>query len=340
MFWCIIRFYEFYSGQVINVLLNHTVRIIALIALLLGIVWFERKFAHDSKEYDYIVKKTKDTRCPERRYLVLICCLIIIAFLSSIIVFTLDMIDQAGIIRLRYYLGFYRSAIPLCSSGYATREHRYAYTVLSLLEFLVYVIINILMVVATAYIGAAWQSAKSSIRTENEPQELYKTYEDTGKFVSVVQGAFQPWFVLQWIAYFVGIFQQSQYIKTFIDSGFEINRNTDEFVNNYLYCIVLASTRLFLSLLLFVIPYGCGILMNKYHDKYIKKLKNELQHLILQPQETEQNVIEKKRILSFIIKHADYRFTPSIAGICIPLNTVGHQLTILITVIAPLLTLS
>lgn len=197
------------------------------------------------------------------------------------------------------------------------------------------------MVVATAYIGAAWQSAENSIR-KNEPQELYKTYEDTGKFVSVIQGAFQPWFVLQWIAYFVGIFQQSQYIKTFIDSGFEINRNTEEFVNNYLYCIVFAGTRLFLSLLLFVIPYGCGILMNKYHDKYIKKLKNELQHLILQPQETEQNVIEKKQkqILSFIIKHADYRFTPSIAGVYIPLNSVGHQLTILITIITPLLSLS
>ena len=255
------------------------------------------------------------------------------------------MIDQAGIIRSRYYSGsdryYYRSATPLCSSGYAAREHRYAYTILSFLEFLVYIIINILMIVATAYIGAAWQLAEDSIR-KNEPQELYKTYEDTGNFVSVIQGAFQPWFVLQWIAYFVGIFQQSQYIKTFIDSGFEINRNTEEFVNNYLYCIVLAGTRLFLSLLLFVIPYGCDILMNKYHDKYIKKLKNELQHLILQPQETEQNVIEKKQkqISSFIIKHADYRFTPSIAGVYIPLNSVGHQLTILITIITPLLSLS
>ena len=349
--WCIIRFYEFRSGQVINVLLNYTVRIIALVALLLGIVWFEWKFAHKSKEYDYIVTKTKDTSCPERRYLVLICCLIIIAFLSSIIVFILDMIDQAGVIRLHYHL-YTRSATPLCSSGYATRGERYAYTVLSFLEILVYVIINILMVVATAYIGAAWQSAESSIGT-NGPNELYNTYDATGKFVSVVQGAFQPWFVLQWIAYFVGIFQQSQSIKTIIDLGFHINDTTEEFVNHFLYCIVLAGIRLFLNLSLFVIPYGCGILMNKYHDKYIKKLKNELRQLILPPQQNEQNVemrqlilppqqneqnvIEKKRILSFIIKHTEYRFTPSIAGIYIPLDSVGHQLTILITIIAPLL---
>ena len=205
---------------------------------------------------------------------------------------------------------------------------------------MVYLKINILMVVATAYIGAAWHCAEESIKLadgqeNNETKVLYKTYKGTGKFVSVVQGAFQPWFVLQWIAYFVGIIQQCQSLKTIIDEIYPEIRSVDEFVNNHLYCILLGSIRLFLSLLLFVIPYGCGILMNKYYDKYIFKLKKELKGLL--ESEDEQSDNKKKRILTFIIKHTDYRFTPSIAGIQIPLNTVGHQLTILVTIIAPLL---
>ena len=396
-----IRFYEFRSGRVISVLLDHAVRIIAVIVLFVGIVWFELKFARKSRKYDTIITATKETSlsCSERCYSGLIWCLIIFAILLSIIVFALEMTDQVGHIRLRYYqeddngpnsrdytinnmciarpldsnftetyialalrgniswclssLDDSSCAIPLCSSSMfkcfanttvslclpsdTNRYQRYAYTVLSFVLNLVYAIITILMVVATAYIGAAWQSAENSIQT-SRPNKLYDIYENTGKFVSVVQGAFQPWFVLQWIAYFVGIVQQSQSIKTFIDDGFIINDTTREFENNYLYCIMLAGINLFLTISFFVIPYGCGILMIKYHDKYIKHLKDKLRQLTQDPQQNEQNDIEKKqKILLFIIQHAEYRFTPRIASLHIPLDFVGHQLTILITILGLLL---
>ena len=116
VFWIMIRFFEFESGQLINVLLNQTVRIIALIALIVGIVWYEWKFAqllkkkkisqNENKDKDSLqvfINKNKGCKMAKKKYLVLICCLNILAFLLSLVVFILEIIDQTGIIRLCYY---------------------------------------------------------------------------------------------------------------------------------------------------------------------------------------------------------------------------------------------
>lgn len=118
------------------------------------------------------------------------------------------------------------------------------------------------MVIATLIVTAAWLSAEKEIEsdlTDNIESSMNK-YQKTGQFVSAIQSVFQPWFVLQWITYFVEIFQQCIAVITYIEKSQEF------------YYIIEATTSLIYSITAFVIPYGCGIIMNRYHDRYQRKL--------------------------------------------------------------------
>lgn len=208
----------------------------------------------------------------------------------------------------------------------------YSFTTTLYVKYLLNGIIRIVMIAATVYIAEAWQSAQGRI-----DYDLYhnfipidiNNYQNTGEVVSAVQGIFQSWFVLQWITYFVGISVQCRFIILYIENDLEY------------YYLILACGSLLHSIFEFVIPYGCGIVMNKYYDRYIKQLKQRLfRNLDVANVQYEINHRKRqKEVISWIIKYKEYEFKPSIYGLSIPLSNVGHQLTILLTLLAPILSL-
>lgn len=106
-------------------------------------------------------------------------------------------------------------------------------------------IIRITMITGTLIIIAAWLSAEKDIEsdiTDNIDSSMNK-YQDTGKFVLAIQHIFQSWFVLQWISYFIEIFQRCVAVITYIQS-------------NQKFYIIEAVMGLIYSVLAFAIPYG------------------------------------------------------------------------------------
>ena len=190
-------------------------------------------------------------------------------------------------------------------------------------------IIRLVMITATLIIKAAWLSAEKEIESDltDIKDTSMKKYEQNGQFVTAIQGVFEPWFVLQWITYFVEIFQQNIAVITYIEN----KRET-------IY-IVEAITSLTYTISAFAIPYGCGIIMNKYHDSYHRKLKEKLRELSFQDHTDNESIRKKKDILALIINDPRYQFKPYICGLSIPLNNVGHMLTILLSLLAPVLSL-
>ena len=182
------------------------------------------------------------------------------------------------------------------------------------------------MIIATLIIVAAWLSAEKEIESDltEDIESSMKIYQNTGEFVSTMQSIFQSWFVLQWITYFMEIFQRCVGVITYIQ-------------NDQKFYIIDSVMGLIYSIIAFVIPYGCGIIMNKYHDRYHRKLHEKLRHLLFENHT--ESVRRKKDILNLIINDWRYQFKPYICSLAIPLNNVGHMLTILLSLLAPVLSL-
>lgn len=106
---------------------------------------------------------------------------------------------------------------------------------------------------------------------------------------------------------------------------------------NQKFYIIEAVTSLIYSIVAFAIPYGCGIIMNRYHDRYHRKLREKLRELSFE--DHTESLRKKKDNLNLIINDPRYQFKPYICGLAIPLNNVGHTLTILLSLLAPVLSL-
>ena len=187
-------------------------------------------------------------------------------------------------------------------------------------------IIRIIMIAATLIITAAWLSAENEIESDitDDIGSSMNKYQNTGRFISAIQRIFQSWFVLQWITYFIEIFQRCVAVITYIQTNQE-------------FYIIEAVVGLIYSVLAFAIPYGCGIMMNRYHDGYHRKLREKLRELSFE--DHTESLRKKKDILKLIISDPRYHFKPYICGLAIPLNNVGHTLTILLSLLAPVLSL-
>ena len=187
-------------------------------------------------------------------------------------------------------------------------------------------IIRITMITATLIIVSAWLSAEKEIESDltDDIESSMNKYQNTGEFVSAIQSVFQSWFVLQWITYFIEIFQRCVAVITYIQT-------------NQKFYIIEAVMGLIYSVLAFAIPYGCGIIMNSYHDRYHRKLREKLRELSFE--DHTESLRKKKDILNLIIGDPQYQFKPYICGLSIPLNNVGHMLTVLLSLLAPVLSL-
>ena len=160
-----------------------------------------------------------------------------------------------------------------------------------------------------------WQSAFE----DKQPRSvrcLTEYYTNVGMKISSYKEVFEPWFVLQWVAYFTPI--MVNFILIFNSTG-------------QLQQLQIAYTVYNFSAFMF--PYVCGTLMNYYHKKCHRIVQNTLQKLLKTRKSIWQNA-------DLIPMNSDYQFIPSFFGaISIPINSTGHALTIFLTLLSFLLSL-
>lgn len=205
-------------------------------------------------------------------------------------------------------------------------------------------IVRIAMIIITLLVRGEWlsvnKSAQSIRTTLTEVSQLDRrtfkwlidNYDETGQFLSLFQEIFQGWFVLQWIIYLIQITKDCMLtLDLLTDEGMHMEATTRDHLlgEMFAYLIYNIST--------FAIPYACGIAMNSSHEKYQETLKQKQKELLSMSYHNESLWIMQN--INFIPENPKYLFIPSLCGLRIPLNSTGHSLTIVLTLLTFILSL-
>ena len=193
------------------------------------------------------------------------------------------------------------------------------------------------MIITVLLIIEAWKSATYSL--SNPPQSLadestmreYFTslitnYTSTGHLVSSLNAIFQGWFVIQWVTYFIDITVSCALLfSTIIQKNLQYDPTILDILAQLLY---------FISAL--AIPYTCGVVINNHHKDYRKYLVEKQKMCLSESQDFRVYIMQTA---SLIPLNSEYLFIPSLCGLSIPLNSTGHGITILLTLLAFVLSL-
>lgn len=209
------------------------------------------------------------------------------------------------------------------------------YTALAWFHHISDLIIRIIMGGVTRLIMIAWISEQeklwSILNSENPKCEKFKSmvqsYKQTGKVIAALQGIFQVWFVMTWIVYFIGITGNTVLVlKTLLLNQIRLSSHRFWF---YL-------AHLIYDIVVFLIPYIYGGLMNYYHDNYRETLEEVQERLLHECEDLSECLLQSA---SLIPENPKYRFVPALCCLSIPLESAGYTITIVLTLFAFLLTL-
>ena len=192
---------------------------------------------------------------------------------------------------------------------------------------------NSLMDCAKVILSSTWLEDKleSDMDAEDDvmgdPQErfvtLIKNYNQTGHFIAPLNGIFQQWFVMQWIVYFIKLLEDFTVIMNYLLNDKKIDPE-----------IIFVTIHLVYDLILFLVPYYCVSLMNQYHDDYHRRLQ-KMQNKIL----GKDNGGWRLQCALLIPENPNYTFIPSFCGLSIPLSSPGYNLSIILALLAILITI-
>ena len=236
-------------------------------------------------------------------------------------------------------------------------NHSSKYSVFSALYhsflFLITSIANVVLVClvkTTVHVGDIWKSDWETEPIADCDKLIYielerkvhldhtkksREYHSRGKTVMLLTRTYKSWFVVHWTIYFLGIFIDLTYVlRPWVlggESGVQIYKQQ---TLDYIYVGVFT----LYDIILFLIPFGCGLRMNHYHNQSYKKLVNN-ENLIKGEDDCEKNasLYALKDKVYKITKNEDYDFTPSIFAIDIPLKSPGYTLTIFISMVTLIL---
>ena len=207
------------------------------------------------------------------------------------------------------------------------------YTVAVFLTHIFNGVIRAVMIFVTVLVRAAWLSCSEKRRTANS-EELLRNYDEYSKVISSLQGIFQPWFVLQWIIYFIAITEDCMAIIGALTISITEPETSRSQQNQEL---ALTVTILIYNISAFVIPYLCGTTMNYYYKKYRKTLQDKQKQLLFRDLNDSEKSL--KIAVKWILDKPEHYFIPTLCCLSIPLNNVGHTLTILLSLLAPVISL-
>ena len=127
--------------------------------------------------------------------------------------------------------------------------------------------------------------------------------------------------MIQWATYFIGITVSFGLLfDTMIENNLQFNQTLLDIFTQLIYYISALA-----------IPYACGITINNCHKSYREHLEEKQKDLLSQNQDFSVYIIQTANLIPTKSK---YLFTPSLCGLSIPLNSTGHSITILLTLLA------
>ena len=191
------------------------------------------------------------------------------------------------------------------------------------------------------YCGYCKDYLELKTRASLSYSEICYKYRNKGKEVIPFTSTFQSWFVLQWFIYFLGIFID----LTFVVRPWILGGNVHDSVEIYKqHPLEYAYISMFIvyDITVFIIPFVCGIKMNKYHDGYYSKLvkAKENNFDFLADDNQKGNGALEYALNATVLKVQkvqEFDFTPTISGIDIPLTNPGYILSIVIAMVALIL---
>ena len=231
--------------------------------------------------------------------------------------------------------------------NYSTKDSVFIalYHIFFFITLTITAVVLLCMIGTTVHVYHIWEfqpNIKSDHSTVIFAKKSFE-YQKRGKTVMLSTQAYKSWFVLHWSIYFLGIFTDLTYIlRPWILGGEDGIIIYKQQRWDYIYIGVFV----IFDFMMFLIPYGCGLVINHYHNEFYKDLVNnekELHFLLKQGDENSyftnaSSFLQNRRLYDKIKKNTDYDFTPSIIGIDIPFESSGYTITIFISIIT--LTLS
>lgn len=220
------------------------------------------------------------------------------------------------------------------------------YTVTAFLTHIFNGAIRAAMIFVTVLVRVAWTSYPEDRKPATcNSETLLSDYDRNRKTVSSLQNIFQPWFVLQWIIYFIAITEDCMAIigaLTINDPGTSRTQQNQELAETI--------TILMYNISAFAVPYICGTVMNYYYREYHKVLQDRQRQLLFddgkndsendsENDEENEGKNDVKFAVNWILDKPDHQFVPTLCCLNIPLNNVGHTLTILLSLLAPMISL-
>lgn len=204
----------------------------------------------------------------------------------------------------------------------------YCYTVTLYVTHLSNGFIRVAMVSVTVIVRNTWKLNRSSLNATNEGQlrqrfdNLEKNYKEAGDFVSLLHTIFKAWFVLQWVTYFIAT---TVSFALLFDTVIENKLKVSIVLLDIIFYLIYYGLSL-------VVPYCCGIVMNAQHSRYRKQLEDTQKALFCLPNMDDSIFIVQN--VQLIPVNLKYIFVPNLCGVSIPLNSTGHSLTIVLSLLA------
>ena len=222
---------------------------------------------------------------------------------------------------------------------------QHAYMVSLFGAFLSNFVIRAVMIVITLQVRATWLSACDTLRINSEDNgtqvqssedhhqlnfnNLVADYDKTGDSVSLLHCVFQRWFVIQWIIYFLEITNDCYYIYDLLTT--DVGDMSDECKMGRNRSLTLHFMHLVYRVLAFGIPYSCGLSMNKHHQMYREELLKQQECILSKDSNEGVRIMQKANLIP---ENPKYQFIPSLCGLNISLDSTGHTLTILLSLLA------
>lgn len=170
--------------------------------------------------------------------------------------------------------------------------------------------------------------------------EVCYNYHTRGNEVTSFTSKFEAWFVLQWFIYFLGIFIDLTYvIRPWIVGGDA--RHSALIYHQHGHEYGYLSLFIVYDIVVFIIPFACGLMMNKYHHQYYSKLVKENESDFINNDQVDHKSAAlwyaSKTALRKVKKVKKFDFTPSILGVEMSLTNPGYILSIILAMVVLIL---
>lgn len=163
-------------------------------------------------------------------------------------------------------------------------------------------------------------------------------YQKRGNAVIEFTSIFDAWFVLHWFIYFLGTFVD----LTFVIRPWALGRhNGSNFYKVHKLDYVYIALFTMYDFLVFIVPFGCGLTMNYFHNYYYKDLVKKREKNFAEKTQKEKE--ESAFMYAFnnavlpVKKVEEFDFTPSIFGVDLPLTNPGYVLSIILAMVTLIL---